>query len=48
MRTLFWLLLAANLLLAGYWVLGPSSGGGEPELMQQQLHPERIRILPAS
>ncbi|MGN2392879.1 hypothetical protein [Pelomicrobium sp. G1] len=48
MRSLFWWLLAANLALAGYLVLGPSGGGGEPELLQQQLHPERIRILPVS
>lgn len=48
MRTLFWWLLAANLVLAGYLALGPSDGGGEPALLQQQLHPEKIRILPSS
>ncbi len=48
MRTLFWWLLAANLALAAYLALGPAGGGGESALLEQQLHPEKIRLLPSS
>lgn len=50
-RTSFQLLLLANLVLAGLWLsprLGMDllgSSGREPERLETQLHPERVRLL---
>lgn len=44
MRGLFFLLVAANAALAIYLYFGPD-GGGEPRLVQQQLNPEKIRVM---
>jgi hypothetical protein len=45
MRVLFFLLLAANLALAGYALLRPEDGG-EPQIMARQLNAEQIRVIP--
>lgn len=49
MRLAFFVLLLANLVLyawgAGYW--GRADDGREPERLQQQIAPEKLRILPA-
>lgn len=44
MRGLFFLLAAANAAFAVYLYFG-SDRGGEPQLMQQQLHPDKVRVL---
>jgi len=44
MRTLFFLLLLANLTLFGYIKLD-SMGGGEAVRLAQQVHPEKIKLL---
>lgn len=44
MRVLFFLLLAANAAFAVYLYFGPEHGG-EPQLVQQQIHPDKIRVL---
>jgi hypothetical protein len=45
MRALFVALLVANLALAGFALLRPAATG-EPQLLQQQLNADQIRIIP--
>jgi hypothetical protein len=45
MRVLFFLLLVANLVLAAFALLRPAADG-EPQLLQQQLNADQIRIIP--
>jgi hypothetical protein len=45
MRVLFFLLVAANLALAGYALLRPT-GGQEAHLLSEQLNADQIRIIP--
>ena len=50
-KFLFWLLLLANLLLLGLFPTGFTrwnSAGHEPDRLNQQVHAERIRVLPES
>lgn len=44
MRGLFFLLVAANAALAIYLYFGPGRGG-EPQFVQQQIHPDKVRVL---
>lgn len=44
MRALFFLLVAANAALAIYLYFGPSRDG-ELQLVQQQIHPDKVRVL---
>src|SRR5256885_3414895 len=46
MRTILWLLLLANLTLAGYIIIDNSlDTGGEAVRLKQQVRPEKIAIL---
>ena len=48
MRTLFFLLLLANVLFFAYGRLGDVLFPGESQLLQQQINPQAIRLLPAA
>lgn len=48
MRTLFFLLLLANVVLFAYGRLGDVLFPGESQLLQQQINPQAIRVLPAT
>lgn len=45
MRTLFFLLLLANLTLFGYIKLDSMGGGGEAARLSQQVQPDKIKLL---
>lgn len=47
MRTLFLLLLLANVVFFAYGKLGDVLFPGESQLLQQQINPQAIRVLPA-
>jgi hypothetical protein len=46
MRTLFFLLLLANVVLFAYGRLGDALFPGESQLLQQQINPHAIKVLP--
>ena len=48
MRTLFFLLLLANVAFFAYGRLGDVLFPGESQLLQQQINPQAIRVLPAA
>lgn len=48
MRTLFLLLLLANVVFFAYGRLGDILFPGESQLLQQQINPQAIRVLPAA
>ena len=48
MRTLFFLLLLANVVLFAYGRLGDALFPGESQLLQQQINPQAIKVLPAA
>jgi len=48
MRTLFFLLLLANVVFFAYVRLGDVLFPGESQLLQQQINPQAIRVLPAA
>ena len=48
MRTLFFLLLLANVVFFAYEMLGDELFPGESRLLQQQINPEAIRLLTAA
>lgn len=48
MRTLFFLLLLANVAFFAYGRLGDALFPGESQLLQQQINPQAIRLLPAA
>ena len=48
MRTLFLLLLLANVVFFAYGRLGDVLFPGESQLLQQQINPQAIRVLPAA
>lgn len=48
MRTLFFLLLLANVVFFAYGRLGDALFPGESQLLQQQINPQAIKVLPAA
>lgn len=48
MRTLFFLLLLANVVFFAYVRLGDVLFPGESQLLQQQINPQAIKVLPAA
>jgi len=48
MRTFFFLLLLANVVFFAYGRLGDVLFPGESQLLQQQINPQAIRVLPAA
>ena len=48
MRTLFFLLLLANVVFLAFGRFGDVLFPGESQLLQQQINPQAIRVLPAS
>ena len=48
MRTVFFLLLLANVLFFAYGRLGDVLFPGESQLLEQQINPQAIRLLPAA
>ena len=46
MRILFYVLLVANLVLLGYAWFGTQPGSPDAELLNQQINPDQVRIIP--
>jgi hypothetical protein len=47
MRIVLYILLAANLAVLGYVWVGPGHGNPDAELLNQQINPEKVRVIGA-